>query len=251
MQKKHFSAGQSETTLQNSAKEEPNFDRVILHCDCNAFFASVETVLNPSYLGVPMAVCGSQEDRHGIVLAKNELAKACGVQTAETVWSAKKKCPDLVIAPPHHDRYIEFSQRINSIYERYTDLVEPFSVDESWLDVTGSQPLFGDGSAIADELRRVVREEVGITISVGVSFNKIFAKIGSDYKKPDATTIISRENYKKVLYPLPVSAMMFVGDRMSAALAACNIRSQWVCEVRVVHRLLRVAAEVLNLEALG
>lgn len=223
MQKKHFSAGQSETTLQNSAKEEPNFDRVILHCDCNAFFASVETVLNPSYLGVPMAVCGSQEDRHGIVLAKNELAKACGVQTAETVWSAKKKCPDLVIAPPHHDRYIEFSQRINSIYERYTDLVEPFSVDESWLDVTGSQPLFGDGSAIADELRRVVREEVGITISVGVSFNKIFAKIGSDYKKPDATTIISRENYKKVLYPLPVSAMMFVGDRMSAALAACNI----------------------------
>jgi DNA polymerase-4 len=206
-------------------KEAPNFDRVILHCDGNAFFASVETVLNPAYRDVPMAVCGAEEDRHGIVLAKNELAKAYGIETAETVWSAKKKCPNLVIAPPHHDQYVLFSERVNEIYGRYTDLVEPFSVDESFLDVTGSQALFGDGKAIADEIRRTVKREIGITVSVGVSFNKMFAKIGSDYKKPDATTVISPENYKEILYPLPVGAMMYVGNRMAAALAACNIRT--------------------------
>lgn len=225
MQKKRFTAGQSGGTLPSTHTDTPTFSRTVLHCDCNAFFASVETVLNPAYRGVPMAVCGAEEDRHGIVLAKNELAKAYGIQTAETVWSAKKKCPNLVIAPPHHDQYQIFSRRINEIYGRYTDLVEPFSVDESFLDVTGSESLFGSGVEIANELRRVVREEIGITISVGVSFNKIFAKLGSDYKKPDATTVISQENYKSLLYPLPVDAMMFVGDRMAAALAACNIRT--------------------------
>ena len=225
MQKTAFTEGQSAGFAQNGNGEQPCFDRTVLHCDCNAFFASVETVLNPAYRGVPMAVCGAEEDRHGIVLAKNELAKAYGVQTAETIWSAKKKCPNLVIAPPHHDQYIAFSRRINEIYSRYTDLVEPFSVDESFLDVTGSRALFGSGEEIANELRRVVQKEIGITISVGVSFNKMFAKIGSDYKKPNATTVISKENYKQILYPLPVSAMMYVGDRMSAALATCNIRT--------------------------
>lgn len=203
--------------------EKTTCDRVILHCDCNGFFASVETVLNPAYRGVPMAVCGSEEDRHGIVLAKNELAKQYGIQTAETVWSARKKCPDLVIAPPHHDAYVEFSRRINRIYDRYTDLVEPFSIDESWLDVTGSRALFGDGPTIADALRRAVREEVGVTISVGVSFNKMFAKIGSDYKKPDATTVITRDNFKQIIYPLPVEAMMYIGPRTADALRGCNI----------------------------
>lgn len=198
-------------------------DRVILHCDCNSFFASVETVLNPAYRGVPMAVCGSQEDRHGIVLAKNEQAKKYGIQTAETVWSARKKCPDLVIAPPHHDAYVEFSRRINRIYDRYTDLVEPFSIDESWLDVTGSQALFGDGPAIAEEIRRAVKEEIGVTISIGVSFNKMFAKIGSDYKKPDAITVITRDNFKQIIYPLPVEAMMYIGPRTAALLRNCNI----------------------------
>lgn len=205
--------------------EEQRRDRIILHCDCNSFFASVETVLNPAYAGVPMAVCGSQEERHGIVLAKNELAKKYGIETAETVWSAKQKCPRLVIAPPHHDAYVEFSHRINEIYDRYTDLVEPFSIDESWLDVTGSQKLFGDGMAIAESIRQTVKSEIGVTISIGVSFNKMFAKMGSDYKKPDAITLISRDNFKQIVYPLPVRAMMYIGPRTAAALEGCNIRT--------------------------
>ena len=211
-----------EKTKQSRKNAE---DRVILHCDCNSFFASVETVLHPEYRGVPMAVCGSQEDRHGIVLAKNEEAKRYGIQTAETVWSAKKKCPDLVIAPPHHELYLEFSRRINRIYDRYTDLVEPFSVDESWLDVTGSRALFGDGLAIAEEIRRAVKEEIGITVSIGVSFNKMFAKMGSDYKKPDAITVISRDNFEQIIYPLPVDSMMYIGPHTAAVLHSCNIHT--------------------------
>lgn len=186
-------------------------DRVILHCDCNSFFASVETVLNPALCAGPMAVCGDPAARHGIILAKNEAAKAFGVQTAETIWQAKRKCPDLTLVPPHHEEYRRFSARVNEIYARYTDLVEPFGIDESWLDVTGSQQLFGTGREMADMLRRQVREETGLTISVGVSFNKIFAKLGSDYKKPDATTVIDRENWQRMLFPLPVQSLLYVG----------------------------------------
>ncbi len=200
-------------------------ERVILHCDCNSFFASVETVLHPAYRGVPMAVCGAESERHGIVLAKNELAKQYGIETAETVYSARRKCPSLVIAEPHYDAYVDFSRRIGAIYDRFTDLVEPFSIDECWLDVTGSQALFGDGRQIADTLRRLVQEETGVTISVGVSFNKIFAKIGSDYKKPDATTVITRENYPRLLFPMPIEALMFVGQRTAQELHAVNIRT--------------------------
>ena len=165
--------------------------RVILHCDCNSFFASVETVINPAYKNVPMAVCGSEEDRHGIVLAKNEQAKRFGIQTAETVWSAKRKCPGLVIAAPHYDEYVKYSRRVNEIYSRFTDMIEPFGIDESWLDVTASKKLFGTGEEIAERIRKAVKEEIGITVSIGVSFNKVFAKLGSDYKKPDAITVIS------------------------------------------------------------
>jgi len=186
-------------------------DRVILHCDCNSYFASVECIERPELRLVPMAVCGNPESRHGIILAKNELAKKYGIQTAETVWQAQKKCPTLTLVPPHHDRYQYFCRLINQIYSEYTDQVEAFSIDESWLDVTGSRRLFGDGRQIADELRRRVREELGLTISVGVSFNKMFAKLGSDYKKPDATTVITRENYREILFPLPVRDMLFVG----------------------------------------
>lgn len=158
-----------------------------------------------------MAVCGNPDNRHGIILAKNELAKKYHIQTAETIWQAKKKCPELVLTPPHREYYTKYSQLVNAIYQRYTDLVEPFGIDESWLDVTGSLALFGDGKKIADELREVVKKELGITISAGVSFNKIFAKLGSDYKKPDATTVISRENFRQIVYPLPVSDLLFVG----------------------------------------
>ena len=200
-------------------------DRVILHCDCNSFFASVETVLHPEYKNVPMAVCGSVEDRRGIVLAKNELAKKYNIQTAETVFSAKKKCPDLVIAEPHHKIYLEFSKRVNDIYKRYTDMVEPFGIDESWLDVTKSRKIFGDGFEIAKKISESVKNEIGITISVGVSFNKVFAKLGSDYKKPDAITVINRENFKRIVYPLSVSALLFVGKKTEAQLFRMGIRT--------------------------
>lgn len=200
-------------------------DRVILHCDCNSFFASVETALNPEYAGVPMAVCGSESDRHGIVLAKNDLAKKRGIVTAETVYSARKKCPELVIASPHYDEYVKYSRRVTEIYERYTDMIEPFGIDECWLDVTASRKLFGTGEQIAERIRREVKDEIGITVSIGVSFNKVYAKLGSDYKKPDAITVINRENYKKIVYPLAVSDLLFVGRKTADALHDLGIRT--------------------------
>ncbi len=186
-------------------------DRHILHCDLNAFFASVEEVRNSELRKYPVAVCGNPENRHGIILAKNEKAKKFGVKTAETIWQAQKKCPELVLVPPHYKDYAKYSRIVNDIYLRYTDLVEPFGIDESWLDVTGSAHLFGTPREIADELRRVVKDETGLTISVGVSFTKAFAKLGSDYKKPDATTVITRENYKDIVWKLPVTDLLFVG----------------------------------------
>ena len=201
-------------------------DRIILHCDLNCFFASVELLSHPDLRHLPVAVCGDPSSRHGIILAKNEPAKRCGVQTAETIWQAKKKCPSLVLLPPHHDRYRVYSKQVNAIYEQYTDLVEPFGIDESWLDVTGSLHLFGgDAAALADTLRRRVREELGLTLSVGVSFNKVFAKLGSDYKKPDATTVISRENWKEIVWPLPVGDLLFVGGAARKLLAQYGVKT--------------------------
>lgn len=199
--------------------------RTILHCDCNSFFASVETALNPAYRDVPMAVCGSSEDRHGIVLAKNEEAKRYGIVTAETVYSAKKKCPALVIAEPHHEKYVEFSHRVNEIYARYTDLIEPFGIDESWLDVTASRKLFGSGAEIAERIRMQIKKEIGITVSIGVSFNKTFAKLGSDYKKPDAVTVINEDNFRSIVYPLPVSDLLFVGKKTADQLVRLGIHT--------------------------
>ncbi|MDE6922998.1 MAG: DNA polymerase IV [Oscillospiraceae bacterium] len=187
-------------------------ERIIYHCDCNSFYCSVELLSHPELRRVPTAVCGDPKSRHGIILAKNEPAKRCGVRTAETIWQARQKCPDLVLLPAHQGLYREYSQRVNAVYDRFTDLIEPFGIDESWLDVTGSLHLFGgDPKALADRIRGIVREELGLTISVGVSFNKVFAKLGSDYKKPDATTVISRENFKQIVWPLPVTDLLFVG----------------------------------------
>lgn len=201
-------------------------DRIILHCDCNCFFASCELLSHPELRDVPVAVCGDPAQRHGIILAKNEPAKRCGVQTAETIYQAKKKCPDLVLLPPHHDLYAAFSRRINAIYGEYTDLVEPFGIDESWLDVTHSLHLFGgDARALADTLRARIRCELGLTISVGVSFNKVFAKLGSDYKKPDATTLISRENWREIVFPLPVGDLLFVGRSAQELLGRYGVRT--------------------------
>lgn len=187
-------------------------DRIIFHCDCNSFYASVELLEHPELRHLPVAVCGDPESRHGIILAKNEPAKKFGVKTAETIWQARKKCPELVLLPAHHRQYSKISRQVNQIYQEYTDLVEPFGIDESWLDITGSLHLFGgDAQNLADALRERIRHELGITISVGISFNKIFAKLGSDYKKPDATTLISRKNFKEIVWPLPVSDLLYVG----------------------------------------
>lgn len=185
--------------------------RTILHCNLNAFFASVELLSYPELQNKPVAVCGSSENRHGIILAKNEHAKKYNIRTAETVWQAKKKCPELIFLQPHHELYKKYSKIVNNIYLQYTNQVEPFGIDESWLDVTASRKLFGTGKEIADKLRTEVKQKTGLTISVGVSFNKVFAKLGSDYKKPDATTVISKENYKQIVYPLPVSDLLYVG----------------------------------------
>ena len=173
-----------------------------------------------------MAVCGDPKSRHGIILAKNEPAKKRGVQTAETVWQAKKKCPVLVLLPPHHELYEVYSRRVNEIYGRFTDLVEPFGIDESWLDVTGSLHLFGgDARALADRIRATVKAETGLTVSVGVSFNKVFAKLGSDLKKPDATTVIPPEGWRDIVWPLPVGDMLFAGRSTQRVLGQYGIET--------------------------
>ena len=198
-------------------------DRTILHCDLNAFYASVECVFNPHLKEVPMAVAGNPKHRHGIILAKNQLAKEAGVKTAETIWQAERKCHGLVLVPPRHDEYAKYSRLVNDIYQEFTDLVEPFGIDESWLDVTGVLHLFGDGRTMADRIRQTVKERLDLTLSVGVSFNKTFAKLGSDYKKPDATTVITKDNFKSMLWPLPVSRLLFVGKVTQKILSSIGI----------------------------
>ena len=200
-------------------------ERIILHSDMNNFYASVECLYHPALRGNPVAVAGDPEARHGIVLAKNYPAKACGVQTGDPLWMARQKCPDIVFTPPHYDRYMQFSTAAREIYSEYTDQVEPYGLDECWLDVTGSIALFGDGRAIADELRRRIRQELGVTASVGVSYNKIFAKLGSDMKKPDATTVITSERFKEIVWPLPVSDLLYVGRATHAKLKRYCIKT--------------------------
>ena len=215
-------------------------DRIILHCDLNSFYASVEMVFRPELRSVPMAVCGNPDNRHGIILAKNELAKKYNIKTAETIWSAKKKCPNLTLCPPHHDKYIEFSDKVRQIFLRYTDLVEPFGIDEAWLDVTESTTLFGDGFTMAHKIKDNIKQELGLTASIGVSFNKIFAKLGSDYKKPDAVTVISRENYKEIVYPLPVNELLYVGGKTQKKLHDLDIRTIGELSLKNREELIRI-----------
>ena len=229
-------------------------DRIILHCDINSFFASVELLDHPELRDMPVAVSGDPELRHGIILAKNQAAKACGVVTAETVWQARRKCPDLVLLPPQHEKYREFSHRLNRLYQEYTDMVEPFSIDESWLDVTASRVLFGSGTQIADRIRHRVREELGITLSAGVSYNKIFAKMGSEYRKPDATTEITRSNYQQLLWPMPVNEMFFVGFATAERLKAADIHTIGdlaLADTRMLERLLGKQGPLLRSYARG
>ena len=201
-------------------------ERIILHCDLNSFYASVELLSHPELRQMPVAVCGDPESRKGIILAKNEAARAFGIKTAETIWQARQKCPELVLLPPHHDQYREFSRLVNTIYGQYSDLVEPFGIDESWLDITGSVHLFGgDGEAVAHQIRRRIKAELGLTLSVGVSFNKVFAKLGSDYRKPDAVTVISPSNWRRIVWPLPVGNMLFAGPAAQRALGRYGIKT--------------------------
>lgn len=229
-------------------------DRIILHCDLNNFFASVSLLYNPTLKGLPVAVCGDKENHHGIVLAKNEIAKSYGVKTAEAIFEAKAKCPNLVILPPIYDKYNEYSQKARKIYERYTDMIEPFGIDECWLDVTGSTVLFGSGEEIANRIRKAVKKELGITISVGVSFNKVFAKLGSDMKKPDAVTAISRENFKEMVWKLPISDLLFVGKKTCEKLKSCGIHTigdLTYCDDETLKRLLGKNGIELKTYALG
>lgn len=199
-------------------------ENVILHSDMNNFYASVESLYNPAFREKPMAVVGDSEARHGIVLAKNYHAKQYGIQTGDPIWMARQKCPDIIFSDPHYDRYIHFSQMAREIYEEYTDQVESFGLDECWLDVSGVQDLFGSGKQIADTIRERVKFELGLTASVGVSYNKIFAKLGSDLHKPDATTVIGHD-FREKIWHLPADMLLYVGRATYEKLRSCGIKT--------------------------
>lgn len=200
-------------------------ERAILHCDMNNCYASIEAKLNPELKNKAIAVCGSKEDRHGIVLAKSQEAKQFGVRTGEAIWEAKQKCPGLIIVPPNYEEYLMHSRWAKSIYYEYTNQVESFGLDEAWLDITGSTNLFGDPYDIADILRNRVKNELGITISIGVSYNKTFAKLGSDLKKPDAITVIKKDDISRVVWPLNVEEMIGIGPATKRKLNRLNIHT--------------------------
>lgn len=195
-------------------------ERTILHIDCNKFYASVECLHNPEIRNKPVAVGGSAESRHGIILTKNEIASKYEILTAEPIWKARQKCPDLIVVPPNFPLYVRFSKMARNIYKDYSDYIEPFGLDENWLDVTGSKK---SGKEIAEEIRKRVKFELGITVSIGVSWNKIFAKFGSDYKKPDAVTVITKNNYKNIVWKSPCSDLLFVGPATKRKLNSYGI----------------------------
>ncbi len=201
-------------------------DRVILHSDMNNFYASVECMLNPALDGKPVAVVGDPGQRHGIVLAKNQRAKQCGVKTGNPLWLARRLCPEIVFVPPHMELYAEYAHAAREIYYAYTSQVEPFGLDECWLDITSSAGLFGDGGAVADEIRARIKRELGISVSIGVSFNKVFAKLGSDLRKPDATTVIGRAQMRETVWPLPVETLLYVGRATHT-----RLRERGICTI--------------------
>jgi len=197
----------------------------VLHSDANSFYASCECLYRPEIRDLPVAVCGDPEARHGIILAKNQVAKKYGIPTGEVIWKAKQLCPSLLCIPANYALYMHISQQLRDIYGSYTDLVESFGLDECWLDISEPGRTLEDGTRIANEIRERVKDEIGITVSIGVSFNKIFAKLGSDYKKPDATTTITRDNFRSIVWPLPASDLLYVGSRTAKKLCARGIRT--------------------------
>lgn len=200
-------------------------ERRILHVDFNGFYASVACFLDPSLRGKAVAVAGDPAARHGIILAKNEEAKRFGVKTGEVLWQAKRKCPELIAVPPQFDQYMRFSKLGREIYAAYSDRVEPFGLDESWIDVTECTSDFQDAEQVANEIRHRVLNELGITVSVGAAPNKIFAKLGSDLSKADRVTVITAENYQDTVWPLPVRALLFVGPSTEVRLRRIGVRS--------------------------
>ena len=197
-------------------------ERAILHSDMNCFYASVEQMLDPTLRGKAIAVCGSQETRHGIVLAKSQLAKKAGVKTGMAIWQAKECCRDLIVVPPQYDQYLKYSRLAHEIYLRYTDRMEPYGMDECWLDLTGCRL---DPVTAAEEIRATTKSELGLTVSIGVSFNKIFAKLGSDMKKPDAMTVITLDNFRDLVWPLPASDLLYCGPATTKKLANYGIHT--------------------------
>ena len=200
------------TDADDWKKEGEWMSRTILHSDCNCFYASVELLHHPELRGKPVAVGGDPEARHGIVLTADYTAKRCGVKTGMALWQAKQVCPDITFLPPRMDLYLRFSKMTHEIYAEYTDRQEPYGIDECWLDVTDSVGIKGDGYKVAQEISSRIKSELGITVSIGVSFNKIFAKLGSDYKKPDAITTMNQDEYREKAWPLPVSDLLYVGS---------------------------------------
>ncbi|MEG1516296.1 MAG: DNA polymerase IV [Clostridia bacterium] len=198
-------------------------ETTILHSDLNAFYASVEMNEHPELRGKMVAVCGSTENRHGIVLAKSYSAKEKGVETGMANWEAMRNCPGLICVEPHYDLYLRYSRLTRAIYRRYTDLVEPFGMDENWLDVTGSVSLLGKAQSIAEDIRKTVKEELGLTVSIGIANSKVFAKLGSDMKKPDAITDLTGERWREKIWPLPVSALLYAGRETTKKLMRLNI----------------------------
>ena len=218
--------------------------RVILHSDMNNFYASVECVHRPELRGLPVVVGGDEELRHGIVLAKNYIAKAAGICTGEALWQARQKCPGLVVVTPNYPLYLRYAKFARQIYADYTTQIEPFGLDEAWLDVSGE-----DGERVANQIRARIKSELGVTASVGVSYNKIFAKLGSDIKKPDATTVISQNNYKEVAWPLPVEELLYVGRATKQKLhkiGVCTIGELAATPAPLLHSLFGKVGNVLH-----
>ncbi len=199
--------------------------RTVLHCDLNNFYASVECLDNPEIKDKAVVVTGDADARHGVVLAKNQIAKQAGIKTGMVIWEAREKVKELVAITANFNKYIKYSRRVREIYARYTDLIENFGIDESWLDVTHSKKLFGDGETIANKIRETIKKEIGLTVSIGVSFNKIFAKLGSDLKKPDAVTVITQHNFKEKIWPLPASELLYVGKKTNEKLGRIGINT--------------------------